>query len=451
MSEPTSAGEVVRRPWSGSDRPLPRLLVQPIQSFLRREASGALLLLGATAVALVWANSPWWETYEEFWHSQITIRVGGLEISEDLRHWINDGLMVLFFLVVGLEIKRELTTGELREPRSVLLPALAALGGMVVPALLFLAFTVGTPAADGWGIPMATDIAFALGVLTIAAANAPPGLKPFLLTLAIVDDIGAILVIAVFYSGGVEWGWLSLALGIVAVIVLFQRIHVRWVPVYVVLGIGLWLAVFESGVHATIAGVVLGLLTPALPFQRPRDVSREARRVADQTVDDPSPPDADSEEWLYLAKLSREAVSPLTRAEEALHPWTALLIVPVFALANAGIHLTWGLLRDAFTRPVSLGIISGLVIGKLVGISAMTFLTRRAGLGDLPEGARSGHVVGVASVAGIGFTVALFIADLAFEDAPALLEASKMAILSASVLAGAIATIVLRRAGPGGG
>jgi len=421
--------------------------VQPIQSFLNREASGALLLLGATAAALIWANSPWWETYEDFWHSQITIRVGGLEIAEDLRHWINDGLMVLFFLVVGLEIKRELTTGELREPRSVVLPALAALGGMVVPALLYLAFTVGTPAADGWGIPMATDIAFALGVLTIAAVNAPPGLKPFLLTLAIVDDIGAILVIAVFYSGGIEWGWLSMAFGIVAVIVVLQRIHVRWVPVYVVLGVVLWLTVFESGVHATIAGVVLGVITPALPFQRPNDVSREARRVADQTVDDPTPPDADAEEWLYLARLTREAVSPLTRAEEALHPWTALLVIPVFALANAGIHLRWGLLRDAFTRPVTLGIVAGLVIGKLIGISAMTFLAQRTGLGDLPVGARAGHVVGVASVAGIGFTVALFVADLAFGDAPALLEASKMAILSASLLAGVIATVVLRSLG----
>jgi len=451
MSERASASDPVRRPWSGSDRRLPRFLWQPIQSFLRREASGALLLLGATVIALIWANSPWWETYEEFWHSRITIRIGGLEISEDLRHWINDALMVLFFFVVGLEIKREVTTGELREPRSILLPAFAALGGMVVPALLFLAFTAGTPAADGWGIPMATDIAFALGVLTIAAANAPPGLKPFLLTLAIVDDIGAILVIAVFYSDGIEWGWLSLAIGIVAVIVLLQRIHVRWVPVYVLLGIGLWLSVFESGVHATIAGVVLGLITPALPFQRPHDVSREARRVADHTVDDPEPPDADSEEWLYLAKLSREAVSPLTRAEEALHPWTALLVIPVFALANAGVHLTWGLLRDAFTRPVTLGIIAGLVVGKLIGISGMTYLARRTGLGELPEGARAGHVVGVASVAGIGFTVALFIADLAFDDAPALLEASKMAILSASLLAGAIATVVLRRVGRGGG
>lgn len=438
----------LRRPWSGSGRRVPRLVVQPIQSFLHQETSGALILLGATAVALLWANSPWWKSYEEFWHTELTFRVGGLVIAEDLRHWINDSLMALFFLVVGLEIKRELTTGELREPRRVLLPALAALGGMVVPALLFLAFTAGTPSSEGWGIPMATDIAFALGVLTIAARSAPPGLKPFLLTLAIIDDIGAILVIAIFYSEGIAWSWLTAAIVITVCLVALERIHVRWVPVYVALGLALWFTVFESGVHATIAGVVLGLLTPASPFHRPDYVSEEARRVADETIDDPSPPDADSEQWLHLAKLSREAVSPLARFEEGLHPWTSLVVIPLFALANAGIHLTWGLLRDAFTRPLTLGIIAGLVVGKLIGISGMTLLARRSRIGELPQGTHGGHVFGVASVAGIGFTVALFIADLAFTD-PVLLDAAKTGILAASILAGVVGTFLLRRAGRG--
>jgi NhaA family Na+:H+ antiporter len=443
--EMTPHGEF-RRPWSGSERRVPRLVFQPVQSFLHQETSGALILLGAAAVALLWANSPWWETYEEFWHTKLTFRMGGLVIYEDLRHWINDSLMALFFLVVGLEIKRELTTGELRDTRKVVLPALAALGGMVVPALVFLAFTAGKPSAAGWGIPMATDIAFALGVLTIAARRAPPGLKPFLLTLAIVDDIGAILVIAIFYSEGIAWSWLTAAIVITIGILVLKRIHVRWVPLYVTLGIGLWFTIFESGVHATIAGVVLGLLTPATPFQRPKHVSEEARRVADETVDDPSPPDADSENWLHLAKLSREAVSPLARFEEGLHPWTSLVVIPLFALANAGIHVTWGLLRDAFTRPLTLGIIAGLVVGKLIGISGMTSLARRLGLGQLPEGTHSGHVLGVASVAGVGFTVALFIADLAFED-PILLEAAKTGILTASILAGILGALLLRRAG----
>ena len=434
----------LRTPWSRSRRPVPRVVLGPIQSFLRLETSGAIVLLAATMVALVWANSPWSESYERLWTTTFTVRIGEVVLSEDLRHWINDGLMPLFFLIIGLEIKRELVTGELRQPRSVLLPALAALGGMVVPAAIYAAINAGGPAADGWGIPMATDIAFALGVLTLAARNAPPGLKPFLLTLALVDDIGAIVVIALFYSGGVEPGWVLVALGIVAAIVALQRIQVRWVPAYVLLGIALWFAVFESGVHATIAGVILGLLTPALPFQRPDAVSAEAKRVADLTVDDPSPPDADAEHWLDLARLSREAVSPLARLEEGLHPWTSLLVIPLFALANAGVRLSGGLIGDEVARPVVVGILLGLIVGKFVGVAGATLGAVRLGLGPVPEGVGRRGVFGVASVAGVGFTIALFIADLSLTD-PVLLDAAKVGILAASVVAGGIGFVVLRR------
>jgi NhaA family Na+:H+ antiporter len=298
-------------------------VLQPLQSFLAEEAAGGVFLLVATMVALAWANSPWRDSYQQLWGTNLTIGLGRWAISEDLGHWVNDGLLSLFFLVVGLEIKRELVTGELREAKAAALPVIAALGGMVVPALLYLAVNAGGEGVRGWGIPMATDTAFALGVLTLAARRAPANLKPFLLTLAIVDDIGAILVLALVYSGGITWGSLAVAFALCVSIFALERIGVRATAVYVVLGIAVWVATFESGIHPSIAGVALGLLTPAVPFQRPRAVSEEAHRVADETVDDPVPPDADAHHWLRLAWLSREAVSPLARLESTLHPWTS--------------------------------------------------------------------------------------------------------------------------------
>ena len=439
----TSGFEGLRSPWSRSGRPLPRRVLQPLQSFLAEETASALLLLTAAVVALVWVNSPWGGTYDRLWHMELSIGLGDWRISEDLRGWVNDGLMTLFFLVVGLEIKRELTTGELRDVRAAALPAIAALGGMVVPAVLYLAVNAGGEGARGWGIPMATDIAFALGVLTLAARRAPANLKPFLLTLAIVDDIGAILVIAVFYSDGASWTALGVAVALLLGTVALQRIHVRATAVYVVLGIGVWLAVFESGVHPTIAGVALGLLTPSVPFQRPKAVSEEAHRTADDTVDDPVPPDADAPQWLRLASLSREAVSPLARVEAALHPWTSSIVVPVFALANAGVHLSARAIADAAVSPVALGIVLGLVVGKVVGITGASLLAVRGGVGRLPEGAGLRQLVGTAAVAGIGFTVSLFVTELAFAD-PATTDVAKIGIFAASIAAGALGLLVLR-------
>jgi NhaA family Na+:H+ antiporter len=351
--------------------------------------------------------------------------------------------MTLFFLVVGLEIKRELTTGELRDRRAAALPVIAAVGGMVVPALLYLALNAGGDGAHGWGIPMATDIAFALGVLTLAARSAPASLKPFLLTLAIVDDIGAIVVIALFYSGGVTWEPLLVAAAMLGAIVALQRIHVRATPVYLVLGVGVWLAVLESGVHPTVAGVALGLLTPSVAFQRPGAVSEEAHRIADETVDDPVPPDADAPQWLRLAELSRETVSPLARVEAALHPWTSSLVVPLFALANAGVALSGEALGDALRSPVALGIVLGLVVGKVVGIALASLGAVRLGIGRLPEGAGTRALLGTAAVAGIGFTVSLFVAELAF-SAPALVDSAKIGIFAGSIAAGALGFALLR-------
>jgi NhaA family Na+:H+ antiporter len=433
----------VRLPWSGSRRPLPSRVVRPLQEFLQEETSSALLLLVAALTALVWANSPWREGYESLWTTELGVRVGSITIVEDLRHWVNDGLMALFFLVVGLEIKRELTTGELRDPRAAAVPVIAALGGMVVPALIYVALNAGGEGARGWGIPMATDIAFALGVLTLAARAAPPSLKPFLLTLAIVDDIGAIVVIAIFYTSDIDTIALLVGLALLGLIVVLRQIEVRAATVYVVVGVGVWLSIHESGVHPTIAGVALGLLTPATPFQRPRAVSEEAHRIANETVDDPFPPDADAHHWLHLAALSREAVSPLARVEAALHPWTSSVIVPLFALANAGLVLSADVLSDAAGSAITIGIVLGLVVGKLAGILMASELSIRAGLGRLPEGTTRRDLAGVAAVAGIGFTVSLFITDLAFPTGP-LSDLAKVGVFVASVIAGTLGFVILR-------
>ena len=433
----------LRATWSRSDRTLARV-IQPLQAFLDTEASGGIVLLLAAVAALAWANSPWRASYEALWTTTLRIDVGGFGVAEDLRHWVSDGLMALFFFVVGLEIKRELTTGELRSPRSVALPAVAALGGMVVPAAIYLALNAGGEGAAGWGIPMATDIAFAVGVLTLAARHAPSGLKPFLLTLAIVDDIGAIIVIAIFYTADIDWAALAAAAGIVVVIVGLRRSHVRFLPIYVALGAAVWLATYESGVHATIAGVVLGLLTPSVPFQRPDAVSREAHRVADETLDHPDPPDADAAQWLLLASLSRETVSSLARLEALLHPWTSFVVVPLFALANAGVYLSGGTLREAVTSPISLGVILGLVVGKTLGITGASWIAIRTGVGALPAGVRWSQLAGAAIVAGIGFTVSLLVAGLAFGEGPRL-DIAKAGILVASTLAGAGGYLVISR------
>jgi NhaA family Na+:H+ antiporter len=434
----------IRRPWSHTDRPVPRLILRPLQAFLATSTAGGVLLLGATILALLWANSPWAAAYEDLWGTAFVVRFGRWAIEHDLRHWVNDGLMTIFFLVVGLEIKREFLTGELRDRRAAALPMIAALGGMVVPAGIYLLFNAGGDGARGWGIPMATDIAFALGVLLLASRHAPSGLKPFILTLAIVDDVGAILVIALFYSTGVSVPMLLIAALTCGLMLLLHRVGVRAQVVFLILGVIVWLLTAASGLHPTIAGVALGLLTPAQPFQRPRAVSAAARRIADLTEDDPEPPDADARYWLGLSELAREAVSPLARTEHLLLPWSSFVILPIFALANAGVRLSPDRLAEAATSPVTLGVILGLLVGKSVGIAGASAVALRAGIARLPAGVRFGHLSAAAIVAGIGFTVSLFIAELAFDDR-ALVDQAKIGVLCASVVAGVVGWIVLRR------
>jgi len=343
--------------------------------------------------------------------------------------------MALFFFVVGLEIKRELVHGDLRHARTAMLPILCALGGMVVPALLFLAFTAGGPGARGWGIPMATDIAFSIGVLALVGRRTPASLKVFLLTLAIVDDIGVILVIAVFYSSGVAFSWLGASACTVLAIVVLKRLGVRSLVPYTVLAAALWVTALESGVHATIAGVVLGLLTPARPTQPPSAVAEAAAaRLQDRHLSDDSEDEADETSLLEVSSLTAEAVSPVARLQQRLHPYTSFVVLPLFALANAGVDLTPGTGAPSLTSPVALGVIVGLVIGKPLGILAAALLAHRLLRVPLPAHAGWVEVAGVGMLAGIGFTVSLFVTGLAFTGP--LADEAKVAILVASVIAG---------------
>ncbi len=389
MEDDTSSSgpeTVIRPTWAQSDRLVPRRVVRPLQEFLQASTSGGILLVVAWVAALIWAVSPIADSYARLWHTQISFGAGHWAITETFREWVNNGLMSLFFLLVGLEIKRELLIGELRELRAAALPVVAAVGGMVVPAVIYLAVNAGGEGARGWGIAMPTDIAFTLGILALAVRDAPAGLRSFVLTLAIVDDILTIVVIAVFYPDVIRFPPLLLAAGIAGAMVLLRRIHVRTMALFVALGVAMWLAMEASGVEPALAGVVVGLLTPAFSFHRPRHVREEAMWVAEETVDEPDPLDADAQWWLRLAWLSKEAVSPLARVEHILLPWTTFAVLPLFALANAGVHLSAGAFVDALGSRVALGIALGHVAGKILGIGGAVWLTVRLGIGRLARG-----------------------------------------------------------------
>lgn len=412
-----------------------------VRRFLATEIGSGLLLVTATALALAWANSPWGDAYERLWATELGIRLGGAELVLDLRHWVDDGLMALFFLVVGLEVTREVTVGELRDRRTIGVPVLAALGGMVLPAAIYLAFNGGGPGANGWGVAMATDIAFVLGALALVGPRCPDQLRLFLLTVAIVDDIGAILVIAVFYSDDLEVLPLLAAAALVGALVVLRLIRVWRSPALVAIGLALWLAVYQSGVHATIAGVLIGLLVATRAPAPSEELDPYARALNEDTT----------AEHARLAGLAvKSTVSPNERIQHALHPWTSYLIVPVFAFANAGIRLDGETLREAATSPVTLGIMAALVVGKSVGITGSTLLALRLRIGVLPGHIRRGQLVGGATLAGIGFTVALFIADLAFAD-PALREQAIVGVLAGSLVAALIGFAVFRFLGDRGG
>jgi NhaA family Na+:H+ antiporter len=386
---------------------LKKTILRPFQEFAQREAAGGILLFGATVAALVWANSPVAESYAHLWHTQLAVTIGSVGLAKTLHVWVNDGLMTIFFLVVGLEIKRELVEGELRTPKRAILPIAAALGGVLAPAGLYALFNAGTAGARGWGIPMATDIAFSLGVLTLLGTRAPAALKVFLTAFAIIDDLGAVLVIALFYTSALNWNALAIAALLLGLLIALNKTGFNNGGVYAFVGFWLWLAVLQSGVHATIAGVLLAMTIPC----------------------DPDPEDNVQEGLLY-------------RLERAIHPWVTFLILPIFALSNAGVSLGAEMLSKV-TEPVSLGVTLGLVLGKPIGITLFAWLAVVAGLAALPTGVNWKQILGAGMLGGIGFTMSLFINELAFGESILNAEA-KLAVLIASAIAGIAGTAFLR-------
>lgn len=434
--------------WASSERFVPRTFVRPFVRFTRVEAASGIVLLAAAAAALAWANSPWSGSYERlFEETRVVFGLGPIRMDETLAHFINDGLMAIFFFVVGLEIKRELIVGDLRELRAAALPVVAALGGMLFPALIYLAWTVGLePAAvNGWAIPMATDIAFVIGVVALLGSRIPPGAKLFVLALAIADDLGAIAVIAMFYTSDLRLGWLGVAVGGLVVIWFGQRVGVRSLAFYVPVALAIWFSTLESGVHATLAGVALGLLTPARSLYSAEEFERKAVGILDtypvgETTEDQERSDYEAE---LLSEIAVGAIAPLNRLEHKLLPWSSYVIVPLFALANAGVDVRGVDLSEVLLEPVALGVAVGLLVGKAIGVSTFTWLAVRLGWGTLPPNTNWVHVIGLATLAGIGFTVSLFITNLTFTD-QGVADVARVGIFAGSLLSGVVGSLILR-------
>jgi NhaA family Na+:H+ antiporter len=440
--------ERLSRTWIDSDRVVPSRFVKPLVQFTHIEAAGGMVLLVATVVALMWANAPFGESYEAFWETHLTFDVGGFHFDESLTHIVNDALMVIFFFVVGLEIKRELVVGELNDLKRAALPAVAALGGMVAPALIYVAFTLSTggEAAHGWGIPMATDIAFSVGVISLLGTRVSVSAKLFLLALAIADDIGAIAVIAIFYTSDLALGWLVAAIAGLVLVYVSQRVHIRSMLYYSVLGVAIWFFVFESGVHATLAGVALGLMTPVHSYITDDEFRRRGGWILSRYEMDAAstlPRERIDANALEMADLARESVAPLDRLERRLHPWSSFVVIPLFALANAGIRFADIDVVEAATSPVALGVAAGLVVGKIGGIALATWLAVRFGIGRLPRRTGWRQILGLGALAGIGFTVSLFITELAFTDV-VIADAAKIGIFVGSTVAGVVGYLLLR-------
>lgn len=424
---------------------LARLAGRPLERFLRIEAASGILLLVASAVALAWANSPWAESYVHFWHTPLGIRVGGFTFERSLEWVVNDGLMVIFFFLVGMEIRREIHHGELAEWRRAALPAAAALGGMLAPAALYLVIAGALATRSGWGVPMATDIAFAVGILTLLGKRVPAALRVLLLALAVIDDLGAIVVIALCYSSGIALsGLLVAALGFGGVLAM-QRLGVRAKLAYVVPCVVAWAGIYAAGIHPTITGVIVGLVTPVRAWLGPdgfmAGVRHELEHLAQVTPGALSSHEF-AETLRHVDIARREAMSPAESLIETLHPWVAFGIMPVFALANAGVAVSGGALNAAAWRVVT-AVAVGLIVGKPVGIVLASWLTLRLRIGTLPAGMTLRHLVVLGVVAGVGFTMALFVAQLAFTD-PSLLAAAKLGVLAASGGAAVLGLVVGR-------
>lgn len=425
-------------------------ILKPINEFLHQEASGGILLIIFTLISLIWANTSLSDYYHDLWHSHIVISLGNfLTLDYTLHHWINDGLMAIFFFTVGLEIKRELLVGELSSLQKASLPIAGALGGMIIPAILYSIFNSGTEGANGWGIPMATDIAFVVGIMALLGPRIPLTLKIFVLALAIADDIGAVLVIAIFYTAEISTTALIIAAIVLFILILLNRLGTKSLIVYSILGIILWLAFLKSGIHATIAGVLLAFTIPATSRFDTKKFSDKVKELIQNF-------DSTGEHWKNVMNNSErqhdvmaietsceKVLTPLQRFEHSLHPWVSFFIIPVFALANAGVTLKGLDIIDAMFNPVSLGIITGLFVGKQIGIFGFSYLAVKLKLSSLPESVNWKNLYGAGILAGIGFTMSLFIAGLAFDN-PALLDLSKIGVLTGSLLSGIIGFLFLK-------
>jgi NhaA family Na+:H+ antiporter len=431
-----------------------------VSPFLHNPAIAGIALMFTTIVALVWANSPWAHSYEVVWHTPLSIAIGGFTLEYSLQHWINDLLMAFFFFVVGLEIKREIIAGELSTFSKALLPVCAAIGGMVVPALLYVIFNIGSPYQRGWGVPMATDIAFALGILSLFGKRIPSAVKVFLAALAIADDIGAVLVIALFYTEGLEILKVVSGFGFLGVLIIFNWLGMRESLAYLIVGIcGVWLSFLLSGIHPSVAGVLAAFTIPArrklnakaflLAMQPQLESFEKEFRDTRRSQRSPFLDKHQLHALFQLEEAYKAATPPLQRMENRLHPWIALVVMPLFALANAGVEINMAAVSELLSQ-LSLGIVLGLVVGKQLGIFTFTWLTVKFGLAKLPDRVSWAMIYGVSCLGGVGFTMSLFITTLAFKATPHALEEAKFSILVGSLVSGLIGSIVLFLSTKGG-
>ena len=438
FSERTPEQGIILAPWEKSfDK-----LLTPFEEFIHRQTTGGLLLMATAFIALVLANSGLSETYQHILHTPIGLDVGEWSLQKSLQHWVNDGLMVLFFFVVGLELKREFLVGELANLRNALLPIAAAMGGMIVPALIYFAINPDGEAASGWGIPMATDIAFAIGALALLASRVPKALITFLVALAIIDDLGAVMVIAIFYTETIAVGPLMAAAALFALLLAFNLAGIRDAIPYFIVAVFLWYALMLSGVHATLAGILGALSVPAIPKYNPEHFRDQVKELMRRFEANHQPGQSIMTNIQLRAVVQslgngvRSVQTPLQRLEHFWHMPVAYLVIPIFALANAGIPLEFSSPGEAFTHPVVMGVSLGLVLGKFIGITGASWLVLKLGVADLPRDTRFTQIAGVSLLAGIGFTMSIFVAQLGFGEREDLLLMAKTGILTASLLAG---------------
>ncbi len=424
-------------------------IATPFEHFIHAQTTTGMILMFMTILALILANSPLTENYANFFHTKVNLTVGSWELSHTIHHWINDGLMAIFFFIIGLEIKREILVGELSNLKVAILPILSAVGGMLFPALIYLAINQGTEGANGWGIPMATDIAFAISALVLLGKRVPPALVTFLVALAIVDDLGAVLVIALFYTEQIHLLPLVLAGGSFLVLISFNRFGIHAILPYFIVGLFLWFFMLESGVHATIAGVIAALAIPSKPKRTPDEFSSHTKALLDEydkvSTGDVHELNENQKAILRNIQDRIDAVgTPASRLERGLHLPVALIVIPLFALANAGIAINFSSLGEVVLEPVSLGIIAGLIGGKVLGIFGIAWLAIKLNIAKLPKESSMSQIFGVAFLGGIGFTMSIFVADLAFMNSEELIFQAKVGILIASLMAGFIGYFWLR-------